>query len=115
MLDWVTPASNFIMFLFTIGGATASLAWWLSIQFSKQETRFTKQLVELQSTIIEKLEYHERHDDLRFGEIRGDVMDIRLRNAAIDGQVFTKEGIRRRRVQKRGLAGLAMQDTQEIE
>lgn len=37
--------------------------------------------------LVDKLEYHERHDDVRFLGIRNDLWDIRVRNAAKDGLV----------------------------
>lgn len=42
-------------------------------------------IFKVKDDIIGKLEYHERHDDQRFQEIRNDVWEIRVRNAALDG------------------------------
>jgi len=38
-----------------------------------------------EKVLVDKLEYHERHDDERFAGIRNDLWDIRVRNAAKDG------------------------------
>lgn len=38
----------------------------------------------VEKAIAEKLEYHERHDDDRFGQIRSDLAELRIRNAAKD-------------------------------
>lgn len=88
MFDWVNPVSNFIMLIFTVVGAVSSLAWWLAVQFNKMRDYFSAQLRACKEEIINKLEYHERHDDTRFAAIRSDVMEIRLRNAAIDGEAL---------------------------
>lgn len=59
----------------TILGAVWSLAWWLSGHFSA----IRKDFYALGKEILDKLEYHERHDDQRFSQIRDDIWDIRVR------------------------------------
>lgn len=71
--------------LLTIAGSVWSLAWWLSGQFSHIRNAMYTGIKEVEKTILAKLEYHERHDDSRFGQIRDDIWDIRVRNAAADG------------------------------
>lgn len=62
-------------------GIVGSLTWWLSKQF-----RDVRELIYKNGkNILDKLEYHEKHDDQRFDEIKKDVWLLRLRNAAIDG------------------------------
>ena len=39
----------------------------------------------LERGISQKMEYHERHDDDRFGRIRDDLWEIRVSNAAKQG------------------------------
>jgi hypothetical protein len=79
-------------------GTVGSLTWWLSGQF-----RSTRDLVYTQiQQVLEKLEYHEKHDDSRFLGIRNDIWEIRLRNATIDGkQLKHKEVNNERRDQNR--------------
>lgn len=76
--------SNFIaivsLFL-TIFAAVWSLAWWLNGHFNN----IRKDVYALGKEILDKLEYHERHDDTRFSQLRDDIWDIRVRNAAMDG------------------------------
>lgn len=62
-------------------GSVWSLAWWFARQFSRVE----KIIYETKDAILDKLEYHEKHDDNRFAEVRKDIWEIRLRNASIDG------------------------------
>jgi hypothetical protein len=62
-----------------------SMTWWLALQFSSLRTLVYSQIKEVRDTIIAKLEYHEKHDDKRFDNIRNDIWDIRVRNAARDG------------------------------
>lgn len=69
----------------TILSAVASLTWWLSGQFSTIRSLIYERLGVVERTILEKLEYHEKHDDMRFNGIQNDIWDIRVRNAAKDG------------------------------
>jgi hypothetical protein len=67
----------------------ASLAWAASQYFARQFNS-TRQLIDskiekLEVNILNKLEYHEKHDDQRFSAISDDIWDIRVRNAARDG------------------------------
>lgn len=59
------------------------MAWWLNGHFNN----IRKDFLALGKEIINKLEYHERHDDVRFSQMRDDIWDIRVRNAAVDGTV----------------------------
>lgn len=63
-----------------VGGTVWALAWWLSGQFSEVRNLVYAQM----NRILEKLEYHEKHDDVRFGQLREDLAEIRIRNAAKD-------------------------------
>lgn len=79
MLD--TTPWGIMSLIAAIGGSVWSLAWWLNGHFNNLRKDFTS----LAKEIVEKLEYHERHDDQRFSQIRDDIWDIRVRNAAFDG------------------------------
>lgn len=72
MFDW-TLVSVAGTLVFTILTAVWSLAWWLARQFSL-----------VKDAILEKLEYHERHDDIRFDALTKDLWEIRVRNASVD-------------------------------
>jgi hypothetical protein len=71
---------NAIGIILATAGSVWSLAWWLNGHFNN----LRKDFIALGKEIIDKLEYHERHDDKRFAEIRDDIWDIRVRNAAFD-------------------------------
>lgn len=79
-MDW----GLVVFFVSSMGAALSTvgaLVWWLAGQF-----KATRDLVYARvQEVIEKLEYHEKHDDARFQEVRNDVWEIRLRNARIDG------------------------------
>lgn len=69
-----------------------SLAWFIFSQFSNNRKLLYEAIKEVTSTILAKLEYHERHDDERFialAEVDRQTSDriwnIELRNAAKDG------------------------------
>lgn len=76
---WLAPA-----ILVTIVGATWSLAWWFSKQFSSLRNLIHTKSDQLEKFIMEKLEYHEKHDDDRFSQLANQIWEIRLRNAAKD-------------------------------
>lgn len=68
----------------TIFGSVWSLAWWLSGKFSKMSSLVFTTAEKTREVLLNKLEYHERHDDDRFSQIREDLSEIRIRNAAKD-------------------------------
>lgn len=78
---------GFLGVIVTIAGSVWSLAWWLSGHFNSVR----KEIILLGKELIEKLEYHERHDDTRFSQIRDDITDIRVRNAASDALLVLRE------------------------
>lgn len=71
-----------------VGGTVWALAWWLSGQFSEIRALVYQQMARVETNILSELKYHEKHDDARFADIRNDLWDIRVRNAAKDG--YTK-------------------------
>lgn len=81
-----TPVITFVLSciggLLTLGWVAA---WWVSKKFDEVHDNIDSKVDNLEKNIISKLEYHERHDDDRFAEIRNAVWDIRVRNAAVDG------------------------------
>lgn len=72
---------SYVGLMISIGASVWSLAWWLNGHFNN----IRKEIAFLGKEILDKLEYHERHDDTRFSQIRDDIWDIRVRNAAFDG------------------------------
>lgn len=92
-MDWsvLMPVASIIT---AVAGTGAGLGWWLSGQFVENR-KFTYQIVkEMKEEVLKKLEYHEKHDDLRFGQIdsrfgriRNDIWEIRLQQAAKDGYI----------------------------
>lgn len=81
MFEWLAPTLN----LLGIGVILISGVWWFQSQFSHLRSYFFDQIEKLSKNIMDKIEYHERHDDKRFADVRDDIWEIRLRNAAIDG------------------------------
>lgn len=64
---------------------------WINKQFSYTNNLVWKKFDELKNTFLDKLEYHERHDDVRFDNIRKDIYQIGLKMAAKTGEVNGKE------------------------
>jgi hypothetical protein len=65
----------------TIVTAVWSHAIWLSGRFAHIQKDTDANLDLILNKITEKLEYHERHDDRRFGDINNGLWEIRLQNA----------------------------------
>lgn len=68
----------------SVFGAIWSLAWWLSGKFGEIRGLVYASAEKTREVLLNKLEYHERHDDDRFSQIREDLSEIRVRNAAKD-------------------------------
>lgn len=79
---WGVPIT---MFLGTIG-LVWSAAWWLSAKLSDIKKIMFDRLELMQMTVLDKIQYHERHDDERFHDLQNDIWAIKVRNATIDGQ-----------------------------
>lgn len=83
------------LFTFAMGlvGALLTSGWvaasYLNRKFGDLHDTIDDKIESLEKNIVHKLEYHERHDDDRFAEIRNAVWDIRLRNAARDRDIPT--------------------------
>jgi hypothetical protein len=65
-----------------VGGSVWGLAWWLSGQFSQLRQLVYEQIYKTESAIVQKLEYHEKHDDNRFDELKRDIWEIRVKQAS---------------------------------
>lgn len=83
--DWITVGQIIASLILGTASIVWVSAWWLSKQFSATRTLIYDKIDTLEANIVAKLEYHERNDDDRFKEIRNDITDIRVRNAARDG------------------------------
>lgn len=60
---------------------------YLSRQFSIINSSIYKVADGLRSTFLDKLEYHERHDDVRFDNVRKDIYQLGLKMAAKTGEI----------------------------
>lgn len=80
---------------------TLTSALWISRQFSNTNSLVYKKHEDLKTFIINKLEYHEKHDDdrfyamsqdinLRFNTLSNDLWTVKLRNATIDGTIVSE-------------------------
>jgi hypothetical protein len=64
-----------------VSGVVWGLAWWLSGHFSSLRTLIYETISKSELAIVSKLEYHERHDDARFDDLKRDIWDVKLRQA----------------------------------
>lgn len=67
--------------------STWTIAWFLSSKINGTNSLVYRKFDELKNAFLEKLEYHERHDDQRFDNIRKDIWQMRVINAARSGKV----------------------------
>ena len=79
LLEWST-----IGVISTIVTTISALTWWLSGQFNAVRNLVFTRVESTGKAILDKLEYHERHDDERFNNITKDLAAIQIRNAAKD-------------------------------
>lgn len=77
--DWIAILGVYI----TILGSVWTLGQYINGRF----TKIFDKIDSVKDQILMKLEYHERHDDKRFSEIREDIWETRLR---IAGTKFTR-------------------------
>jgi hypothetical protein len=87
MTDW-NVAITFLVFMGTVLGAVWGHSLWLSKQFSSLRELIYKQTKAIEENFFSKLEYHERHDDNRFIDLRNELWELRLRNAEIQGTLL---------------------------
>ena len=66
-------------------GSVGSLAWFIAGQFTNVRKLIHETIERTENVLLNKIEYHERHDDQRFSAITRDLWDVRVRNAARDG------------------------------
>jgi hypothetical protein len=65
-----------------VGGTVWALAWWLSGQFSEIRSFVYQQMSRVEINILDKLEYHEKHDDSRFEDMNKELWDVKIRLAS---------------------------------
>lgn len=63
---------------------SGGLAWFMASQFSKVRHLIDDKIDRTEQMLINKIEYHERHDDKRFSTIMDDLLTIKIRNATVD-------------------------------
>lgn len=75
---------GFIAALGTLVVSIVIASWrqavWLGKQFSDQK----EFMISIKDQILDKLEYHERHDDQRFASVSDELWAIKVRNAGAD-------------------------------
>lgn len=96
MFEGLKDFSTLLGVMVTVAG----FGFWLSGQLNKikdlifvQIDKINIKIESMESSLMEKIEYHERHDDKRFGDIRDSLWEIRLRNAAMEGIVSPKRAV----------------------
>ena len=80
--------------IIAIVGSVGTLAGWMAKKFSSMERLVFDRSENTQKMLIDKLEYHERHDDKRFELVTTGLWEIRL-NQALGKKVVDQETIDR--------------------
>lgn len=75
---------NLLVAVSIVAGAIWGFAWFLSNKFNAMMSKFYDKIDAVAALILDKLEYHERHDDVRFGNLGEAINDLRVRNATAD-------------------------------
>lgn len=90
MIPDIQVLAQILALLGTIGG----FGVWLSGQLNKikdlifiQNEKTNIKIDTMEKSLLEKLEYHERHDDKRFGDMRDSLWEMKLRNADMENIV----------------------------
>jgi len=73
--------------IIAIIGVTWVSATWLSKQFTDLRKVIQTTSDKLEKFIIDKIEYHERHDDARFHELQNQMWELRLEQALKDRDI----------------------------
>lgn len=82
--------SEFLTFIglgMTLALSLVTATWLLLNKIVDVANKLYQKIDETQRLLIEKIEYHEKHDDARFNGINNDLWAIRVRNAARDGDL----------------------------
>lgn len=95
MFDYTQFVTFLFTSIFTAFGIVISMTWWLSKQFSNIRHLMYDKIDGMEGRIVQKLEYHERHDDTRFNAITNDLWELRLHDAMSMGSNPPKQPIPR--------------------
>lgn len=92
--DWIAFAALAFTVMCTLGGMTFGAVLWAirATRWIAEEFRATRHAVydkvdQTTAVVVEKLEYHERHDDDRFKAINDQLTAIQVSNAARDAKL----------------------------
>lgn len=88
--EWLAP-----VILLSVIGSTWTLAWWFSRQFGSLSNLIYSKTEQLEKFILDKIEYHEKHDDERFSQITNQMWEMRLAQALKD-KILDQEAIGRK-------------------
>lgn len=84
-MDW-TVLQQVVGIVAGVASTIAILTWWLSGQFNHSRDIIFTKIDAVFDKLMDKLEYHEQHDDKRFEAINRDLWELRLQNAVNQGR-----------------------------
>lgn len=97
--DWITLLGTATAIIMAVAVSTWAIFNYLHGIVSEMKALFFKRIDELEDKILNKLEYHERHDDERFSQMDKNLWEQKLRMVALEatkGRIFDQEEERRR-------------------
>lgn len=62
---------------------------WISEQFASMKDYVNDRISDLESKIVDKLEYHEKHDDHMFSNIHNEIRELKILDATRNGAMLT--------------------------
>lgn len=74
-------------------GALLMSVWGLRGWFSNQFLKIYERMDKLETNVLTKLEYHEKHDDERFSQITTQMWEMRLASALNKNETLKKENL----------------------
>lgn len=74
------PESNWNLLLAFAGlwATSITTVWGLSIWLGKEFTKMKDIIFTVRDALVDKIEYHERHDDARFSDINKELWGVKL-------------------------------------
>lgn len=78
---------GFLGVMLTVASSVWAMSAWLNGHFNL----IRKEITGLGKDILDKLEYHERHDDSRFAQVQDAVTNLRVNAAASDALLVLRE------------------------
>jgi len=72
----------------------------MASQFTGVRKLIHQEIGRVEANVLQKLEYHEQHDDQRFNTVNNNLWEIRIRNASKDKEMAELEEFKKKFMSK---------------